>query len=247
MTTLLINLPTNEQEVLSEQERFRTHPFLVDFQTGEFSISFAKRIVATQLGYNFEFLKALTMMRRNFALHPDFICTFLDPHMATEFGSNLDAVGLKQSGTTHIQMIYHLASSLQMKPEELCEWGSDAQSFFEGAMLGLIGGFDLGRALGALYADEVFAGAWFPSYYEGFKNLEKRTGKRMNLEFFDSHANEVEPAHVDHAFDLLKFREDMGLEQNAFVEGYTTFEHYLSKKFMGLHSEMLNLRASLLT
>lgn len=240
MNTLLMNMPTNEQEVLSEQEKLREHPFLVRFRTGDFSIAFAKRIVATQLGYNFEFIKALTMMRQNFALHPDFICTFLDPHMATEFGSNLDSVGLKQSGTTHIQMIYNLASSLQMSPEELCAWGSDAQTFFKGAMIGLIGGCNLGRALGALYADEVFASAWFPSYYEGFKSLEKRTGKRLNLEFFDSHANEVEPAHVDHAYHLLKFCEGMGLKQNAFIEGYTTFQHYLTNKFSGLHLEMLN-------
>lgn len=238
MKTLSFDLPLDPQEVLSEQERFRKHPFLVSFQTGEFSTTFAKRIVATQLGYNFEFIKALTMMRRNFALHPNFVCKFLDPHLATEFGANLDSVGLKQSGTTHIQMIYDLASSLEMNPEELCDWGPDAQSFFEKGMIGLIGSCDLGRALGALYADEVFAGAWFPSYYEGFKNLEKRTQKSLNLEFFDSHANEIEPAHVDHAYHLLKFCEEMRLEKNAFVEGYTTFQHYLSNKFRGLHLEM---------
>ncbi|MGB3263623.1 MAG: hypothetical protein WBA89_06660 [Microcoleus sp.] len=183
------------------------------------------------------------MMRRNFVLYPDFVCIFLDPHMSTEFGSNLDSVGLKQSGRTHIQMIYHLASSLQMNPEELCDWGSDAESFFERAMIGLIGSSDLGRALGALYADEVFASSWFPSYYEGFKNLEKRTNKGLNLDFFDSHANEIEPAHVDHAYHLLKFCENMNLEQKAFFEGYKTFQHHLSNKFSGLYSEMLNLRS----
>jgi hypothetical protein len=114
--------------------------FLCAFTTGEFSVSFAKRIIATQFGYNFEFLTALTKMRKNFALYPDFICQFLDPHMATEFGANLEIVGLKQYGKTHIKMIYELAQSLTMTTEELSDWGKDAQIFFDRAILGLIGG-----------------------------------------------------------------------------------------------------------
>ena len=229
---------TNEQEVLYEQEKLTEHPFLVAFRTGDFSMSFAKRIVATQFGLNFEFITALTMMRRNSVLYPDFVCRFLDPHMATEFGSDLEPVEFKQSGTTHIQMLYDIADSLQMSYEEICNWGSDAQTFFEDAIIGLIGGKDLGCALGALYADEVFAGAWLHSYYEGFQNFGKRTGKILNLEFFSSHANEVEPAHVKHALYLPKFCEDMNLEKNAFFDGYTNFLYHLNQKFSGLHSEM---------
>ncbi|MBW4491224.1 MAG: hypothetical protein KME12_26005 [Trichocoleus desertorum ATA4-8-CV12] len=235
MTISLINALDKNQEALSKQ-LLQTN-FLSKLQTGDFSEDTAKHLVALQLGYNVKFLSALTEMRGNFLGDPDFISSFLDPHMSTELGSDLDSVGLKQHGKTHIAMLYSLATSLSMNKEELYNWGHSAQEFFERALLGLIGSPNRGRALGSLYADEVFANVWFPVYYEGFKNFCLRTDRMLDLEFFRSHADEIEPAHVEHASYLIQFCVTTNTSLDDFQEGYKTFHAHLVKKFNRLFSE----------
>jgi pyrroloquinoline quinone (PQQ) biosynthesis protein C len=99
-------------------------------------------------------------------------------------------------------------------------------------------GFNLDRSLGALYADEILTSAWFPIYHEGLKNFNDRVKGKLNLEFFDSHANEIEPAHVNHALHLLEFCQENQFDQSQFTKGYNDFKNYLCTKFTGLYAEI---------
>lgn len=215
------------------------HPFLFTLRSGKFSRSFLKLLIAEQLGYNIKFFIAISMMRGQFLGYPEFVTDFLDPHLATELGANLESVGLQQSGITHIAGLYLPAAALKMEKEDLYHCGNAAQKFFEQALVGLIGGSNLSQALGAIYADEVFANVWFPSYLDGIKNHCIEAGIDLDLEFFESHANNIEPAHVEHASYLLRFCLTSGFDWNEFLNGYRGFYRLLVEKFDGLHSELL--------
>lgn len=126
---------------------------------------------------------------------------------------------------------------MSMTNEEQHDWGVPYQSFFDQA-LPLIGGSNLAMAIGTLYADEVFANIWFPIFQTAFKKYCDRTGKALDLEFFDSHANEIEPTHVEHASYLMEFCQTERLDTHDFLDGYRIFHHYLTEKFNGLYFEM---------
>lgn len=231
-------LPETKEQIQQAQKDFQDHPFLVAMRAGTYPLSFAKKLVATQLGYNFEFTIALTLMRKNFANHSSFLCTFLDPHMMSEFGSDLKSVGLKQSGKTHIKMIYELAESLNMNGSESTEWGVPASIFFDKALICTIGGKDLAKALGALYADEILAASWLPIYKESFHNFATLNDMSLSLEFFDLHADEIEPSHAEHAYYLIDYARKKGMDIEAFFHGFSVFVDRLSAKFFGLKKDL---------
>jgi hypothetical protein len=234
MVTTLSNILKIENRNLHHQ--LLATPLLQSIQIGDFSEAFAKRLVAGQYGYNIRFILELARMRGQALDYPN-LRSFIDRHLSTEFGSNLDFLELYQSGEPHICMIDSLASSLSMTNEERRDWGVSYQNFFDQA-LSLIGGANLAMAIGALYADEVFANVWLPVFQTAFKKYCDRTSKALDLEFFDSHANEIEPAHVEHASYLMEFCQIEGLNTRDFLDGYRIFHRHLTEKFNGLYLEM---------
>lgn len=234
-----VSLPLNEKDIEAERRRMGQHPFLVEFVRGSFSMDFAKQIAAMQVGYNLDVIVALARLRKGLVGHPQFICEFLDPLLATEFGANLDSVGLAQQGTTHIKMVFDLVRSLDMNAEDCRAWGEAASRFFDEALLGLIGGEHPAEAMGALFANEVFATAWYPAYYEGFRLFSEKHGLPTDLEFLRSHGREIELAHVEHVFQLLAYREAFGFEMDAFANGYRRFSDALERKFSSLHQRLI--------
>ncbi|NER80307.1 MAG: hypothetical protein F6K42_12150 [Leptolyngbya sp. SIO1D8] len=226
------------QENQSLCRQLAEHSFLVKLRTGNFSRDVANFLVSEQLGYNTYFLMALTLMRRQFLEYPEFLCGFLDPHLSTELGADLESVGLSQNGKTHIAMIYSLAQTLEMPINKYDQWGEAAQIFFDQALIGLIGGKSSSKALGAAYADEVFANVWFPEYETAFLSFSARKKLSIDLEFFNSHANEIEPAHVRHADYLIDFCLTKEFKYVEFLDGYREFYLHLVNKFDGLEAEI---------
>ena len=53
-------IPETKEQIQQTQKDFQGHPFLVSMRPGTYPLSFAKKLVATQLGYNLEFVIALT-------------------------------------------------------------------------------------------------------------------------------------------------------------------------------------------
>jgi pyrroloquinoline quinone (PQQ) biosynthesis protein C len=237
-TRATIPAPLDTRSLEAARESCVKHPFLVELRRGRFSEGSARRLAAVQLGYNLAFVAALAKMRAHFAGHPRYLTEFLDPHLATEFGASLPGVGLVQSGRSHIDMIYALAASLGMEPAALLDWGPSAQQFFDDALSELLGGADVAHALGALFADEILASAWFPVYRDGFVRYRERGGRPLALEFFISHADEVEPAHMAHALALPSFCRELGLSPQRFDEGYDRFVALFDAKLTGMQREL---------
>lgn len=237
--SLKTDISIDHKTLMGELEAFARelpgHPFLISLEKTQLSIKEIKILVSEQFGYNFYFLKALINMRLQFRRYKKFIRYFLDPHISTELGSDLGSVGLYQTGETHVSMVYSLSESLSMTEEELDNWGPYAQKFFEKALIELIGGENFGKALGAAYADEIFASIWFPCYYKGFKRYCSQTGTNIDLEFFECHANEIEPAHVKHAAYLIDFCLEEEFQLHDFIDGYKAFYKLLTNKFDGLY------------
>lgn len=240
MTKAEASLPSNQAEIEGERTRMGQHPFLLSFRDGTFSLGFARQVAAMQVGYNLNVIVGLTQMRRGLVDHPAFICEFLDPLLATEFGADLDAVGLEQQGTTHIKTIFDLVRSLDMSAEDCRAWGEAASRFFDEALLGLLGGDSPAAAMGALFANEVFATAWYPVYHEGFRRFSLKHGIPVDLVFLKSHGSEIELAHVEHVFQLLAYREAFQYELDAFADGYLRFSAALERKFASLHARLVD-------
>lgn len=232
-------VPVTKKQVEAAQAAFTQHPFLTDLGIRNLSLPFARRLTATQLGYNLAFVKALALLRIHFARFPSFIVEFVDPHLATEFGSDLPEHGLIQDGRTHVALVYDLAASLEMDAESLQAWGASADAFYQGAVGAMIGGPEHAVALGALYADEVLAAAWFPVLDSAFRRLRDRSMASLQLGFFTIHAEEVEYAHVEHAARLPRQCESMELDARRFEWGYVEFRRRLSQWFHDLHQQML--------
>ncbi|MEZ4383504.1 MAG: hypothetical protein R3A79_19395 [Nannocystaceae bacterium] len=219
------------------------HPFLREFRDGTFSLPLAKAMAAMQVGYNLDVIVALTRMRRRLADHPEFICDLLDPLLATEFGGDLESVGLRQHGVTHIKSIYDLTDSLGMSAAERRMWGDAASRFFDEALTGIIGGDCAATAMGGLFANEVFATAWYPAYLEGFLSFSRRTGLDLDLTFLASHS-EIEVAHVEHVSQLLAWRDRLDVDRDAFEAGYRAFSAALERKFSALREQLARDLAS---
>ena len=233
-----IIVPYSSHEIEEFQLSFSNHEFLRKFSEGTFETSFARKVAATQVGYNLYFISSLTAMRTNFGAYPEFVLGFLDSHLASELGGNIEHVGLVQDGETHIAMIYRLVETLGMSPKEAMNWGSSADTFFRDALTLTIGGQHQGEALGALYADEVLAASWFPKLREGFKNFAKNSGVEVDCTFFDIHADDVEPAHVAHATRLVEFSNHNGFGDDAFRRGFVTFRKKITTWFDSMLEEM---------
>lgn len=229
--------PYDESGLQVERGRMSGHPFLREFKKGTFSLRLAKQIAAMQVGYNLDVIVALTRMRRRLADHPEFICDLLDPLLATEFGADLESVGVRQQGITHIKTIYDLTDSLGLSAEERRAWGDAASRFFDEALTGLIGGGCAATAMGGLFANEVFATAWYPAYFEGFLRFSRRAGLDLDLFFLESHS-EIEVAHVEHVSQLLAWRERLDVDPDAFEAGYRAFSAALERKFWSLHEQL---------
>ena len=233
-----VSVPYTDREIEECQSIFGDHPFLKRFETGRFSMPFARKVAATQIGYNLWFLNALTSMRIHFAEYPEFVVGFLDKHLASELGGDLAEVGLEQEDETHIASIYKLVRSLDMTSTAAMQWGEAADSFFRQGLASLIGGMNKAEALGALYADEVLAAAWFPSFRNGFERYRSLTGAQLDCSFFYLHADHVEPAHVRHAAHLVEFRKEKGLDESAFESAFVTFHAALSTWYDALLVEL---------
>ena len=236
--------PESDDGIAAERDRMGSHPFLLAFREGAFSLDFARQIASMQVGYNLEVIVALTRMRRTLAHHPAFVWKFLDPLLATEFGGDLDAVGLHQQGVSHVKMIYDLTRSLGMEGAALRAWGPEASRFFDEALNGLIGGACPAAAMGALYANEVFATAWYPALFEGFQAFSNRCDTALDLVFLESHGGAIELSHVEHVVQLLNYREALGLERAAFSDGYRRFSAALERKFTALHQQLMDERGA---
>jgi len=239
-----LDIPTSQKDMLfvaglASAKKLKGHPFLTAFSRGLFSHTFAEKITAAQIQYNFDFLIALALLRKSLAPYPNFIVEFCDPHLASELGSSLPNHGLIQSGETHLAMIYRLADSLQMDQSARETSHASSKTFFQSGVLHLIGNDDPCVAIGALYADEVLAEVWFPAMHQGFLAFQQNHGVELDLEFFSSHADAIEPAHVEHADQILRFRAKNRLCMEKFQYGYNTFCNRLSDWFDQLHQDIL--------
>jgi hypothetical protein len=217
------------------QEKLLNHDLMVRLQSNVISDELVKELAAMQVGYNFAFVSSLAQMRFNFNDSKKFIIDFLDPHLASEFGGDINAVDLKQDGTTHIKMIFDLTDSLSMTEKERMSWGEAVEEFFTKIIFGLIGNPNKGLALGALYADEIFANAWFTVFYSAMARYKEHMKKGIDLNFFQSHADEIEPAHQDHAVLLRGYCKEMCLEISDFNDGVDKFEKGLHNLFDNLN------------
>lgn len=89
-----------------------------------------------------------------------------------------------------------------------------------------------------MYADEVLAASWFPIVKESFYNFALLNDMNLSLEFFDLHADEFEPAHVEHASYLIDYARKKGMDIEAFSHGFNVFADRLSEKFFGLKKDL---------
>ena len=172
----------------------------------------------------------MAKMRINFCKHPEFITDFLDPHTMTEFGAELNSVGLKAQGATHYEHLVNFAKSydhqqnIPLKTTSvMARVSQQGMSFFSDP--------DLAFALGALYADEVYRYICLPVFYHAFVKYSKITGVVGDLTFLKIHALESEPAHIKHAKHLFDYVEQYGLSIDRFKEGYTAFMSTTLEKF----------------
>ena len=60
----------------------------------------------------------------------------------------------------------------------------------------------------------------------------------LSLEFFDLHADEIEPAHSEHASYLIDYARKTGMDIKAFSQGFNAFIDALSEKFFGLKKDI---------
>ena len=227
-----------KQKAIDVQKELRSSSFVTDIRLGKFSESFAKKLGIMQLRYNFEFIAALCSMRHLFQEHGEFIVSFVDPHIATEFGAGLAIVDFEQNSISHIKMIYDFVDSLGIERSELDIAVPELDYFFDSAIRKLIGGNNKAIALGALFADEVLANVWFSAMHEGLVNFSAQHDLKLDLEFFRSHADDIEPAHEEHAMILYSYSSRYQLDKNLFDHGISTFENSLLGLFTALHQEI---------
>ena len=226
-----------KEDAQSLHKALLKNPFFAFVEAGEFQDDFVELLAIKQLRYNLAFVSALARMRSTFSNSPEFVVEFLDPHIATEFGGDLHVVDLKQPGQTHIAMVYDLVRSTGLQPE--CVGGADptVERFLKNAITGLVGGRDKARALGALYADEILANAWFAPIHRGLAAFDRRTNRGLDLEFFRTHADEIEPAHEDHALLIFGYRNRLNLDRERFDAGVAEFVDELDRMFTALHAK----------
>lgn len=148
----------------------------------------------------------------------------------TEFGAKLNAVGLKAQRATHYEHLINFAKSYDYQQNSPLKTTSvvsrmslQGMSFFSDQ--------DLAFALGALYADEVYAYICLPVFYHGFLKYNELTGVMGDLTFLKIHALESEPAHIKHAKYLFDYVEQYGLSIDRFKEGYTALMSTTLEKF----------------
>lgn len=88
-----------EADILRGQ--FHALAFIQSMEKGELNQNFIDSFLDCLYVENFLFVLEMAKMRINFCKHPEFITDFLDPHTMTEFGAELNSVGLKAQGATH--------------------------------------------------------------------------------------------------------------------------------------------------
>ncbi|AUJ69332.1 hypothetical protein [Pseudoalteromonas sp. NC201] len=228
------------EKISEKQKELEQHHLFELMKSHTPSTRFIKKLLAMQLGYNIYFISALANMRKVFCGHDKFLCSFLDPHMASEFGADIELVDLHQKGVTHIKMIFSLIDSMNMSPQEKCNWGQDCNNFFNFGIVNLIGGDDKAVALGALFADEIYANCWFSHFYKFIKKFSIENDLELDLEFFSSHANEIEPAHQDHAILLRSYCHSLNLNELGFNEGIELFGKEIVILFDSLANTLLS-------